>query len=482
MEALQQAEMAAMQNIGADNAGDSFYRYKMPILQAKIEGRGNGIKTNVVNNVDIAKALDRPPTYIIKFFGCELGALTSYDTKTGMSIVNGAHDSKKLAALLEGFIKKYVQCHSCGNPETRIKIRRECIYLQCKACGATSDVDMRHKVNNYILKNPPEEKLSKEEKKLRKQEKERMKGSFEGHKSSKSAKDKEDKKDKKKKDKKKTKEEESKDESHASRDSNEGGPERAASLPIEDTKKPDEDEGDEEGDEEDGVVWHTDTSEDAMKKRAQEQLSEAAAALLTQGNIEAEREEAKQAEMKALVKLGLKPEEVSAVLEVRKLIEDGDTDAVTARLKEVSGKLAVRMQLLTIALLGDSTDRVGTVVKEKAALLQSLATSTKDQLALLIALEYFLGIVAPERVKETTEALNTMYESKVLAEDLIIAWYDRPSAGVQTLGISEEGGKLVRERAKRFVEWLKEAEEDEDEEDEDEDEDDEEDEEEEEEA
>jgi translation initiation factor 5 len=27
-----------------------------------------------------------------------------------------------------------------------------------------SDVDMRHKVNTFILKNPPENKLSKEEK------------------------------------------------------------------------------------------------------------------------------------------------------------------------------------------------------------------------------------------------------------------------------------------------------------------------------
>ena len=77
-------------NIGQDNQGDAFYRYKMPVLQARvgppapesgparpqgrcpaaraptaraaqIEGRGNGIKTNVINNVDIAKALERPP-------------------------------------------------------------------------------------------------------------------------------------------------------------------------------------------------------------------------------------------------------------------------------------------------------------------------------------------------------------------------------------------------------------------------------------
>jgi hypothetical protein len=31
------------------------------LTASQIEGRGNGIKTNIVNNVDIAKALERPP-------------------------------------------------------------------------------------------------------------------------------------------------------------------------------------------------------------------------------------------------------------------------------------------------------------------------------------------------------------------------------------------------------------------------------------
>jgi len=39
---------------------DEFYRYKMPRLIAKVEGRGNGIKTVVVNMRDIAAALGRP--------------------------------------------------------------------------------------------------------------------------------------------------------------------------------------------------------------------------------------------------------------------------------------------------------------------------------------------------------------------------------------------------------------------------------------
>jgi translation initiation factor 2 beta subunit (eIF-2beta)/eIF-5 len=49
--------------------------------KTQIEGRGNGIKTNVVNNVDIAKALERPPDYIVKYYGCELGAQTKFDKK-----------------------------------------------------------------------------------------------------------------------------------------------------------------------------------------------------------------------------------------------------------------------------------------------------------------------------------------------------------------------------------------------------------------
>jgi translation initiation factor 5 len=49
--------------------------------------------------------------------------------------VAGAHDVAKLDALLELFIKKYVQCHACGNPETRIKIRKDMIHLMCKVLG-----------------------------------------------------------------------------------------------------------------------------------------------------------------------------------------------------------------------------------------------------------------------------------------------------------------------------------------------------------
>ena len=61
----------ALVNIGASNASDQFYRYKILRSSQKSKGRGNGIKTNVVNLVDVAKALARP-TYVLKWFGFEL--------------------------------------------------------------------------------------------------------------------------------------------------------------------------------------------------------------------------------------------------------------------------------------------------------------------------------------------------------------------------------------------------------------------------
>ena len=33
---------------------------------------------------------------------------------------------------LQNFIKKYVQCYNCGNPETVVKIKKESIYLNAR--------------------------------------------------------------------------------------------------------------------------------------------------------------------------------------------------------------------------------------------------------------------------------------------------------------------------------------------------------------
>lgn len=59
----------------------------MPKLIAKIEGRGNGIKTVIVNMDLIAKSLARPPAYTTKYFGIELGAQATCDDKLNRYVI-----------------------------------------------------------------------------------------------------------------------------------------------------------------------------------------------------------------------------------------------------------------------------------------------------------------------------------------------------------------------------------------------------------
>lgn len=444
-------------NIGGENAGDAFYRYKMPRLQCKIEGRGNGIKTNVVNNVDIAKALERPPEYVIKYFGTELGAQTKFDKKAGTSIVNGAHDQKKLSEILESFIKKYVQCYGCGNPETVIKIKKENIYLKCKACGFVSTVDPVYKLNTFIIKNPPENKLSKAEKKVKKAEKERLRG-LESEASGASSKD--EKKKSKKKGKKGIKED---------KKSIDGMEESMETVP-------DDIESEEEQEDEDDVVWMTDTSDAAMKKRAEEQLSGATAKMVTQGNIEAERaaqkkREKEEREKKALedkakeMALNDSPDNVHAILKRAVQASPIQMDAVRDAFVGVPGNMPSKVAALYKAMFGDiisggSEQSLCKGFESKASILHEFASDPASQLAQLMALEATIASAPSKMQKEVPLILKFLYEEDIIEEEIIIGWHHKESAA-SVLGVDASLAKQIRISAEPVVRWLEEADTDE---------------------
>ena len=156
---------------------DAFYRYKMERLVTKIEGKGNGIKTVVVNLSSVAVSLARPGSYLIKYFGFELGAQTNIDPPDDRWIINGAHDAAKLQDYLDGFINKFVLCKKCKNPETDVHIKDGHITLDCKACGQRTDVDLRLKLSGFILKNVPKKgKKDKAERKAARKAKQNGKG------------------------------------------------------------------------------------------------------------------------------------------------------------------------------------------------------------------------------------------------------------------------------------------------------------------
>lgn len=132
---------------------DPYYRYRMPVMQIKTEGKGNGIKTVIINLQEIALSLERDPEYIIKFFSFQLGA-GSHKKNT----INGNHQRQVLDAALDVFIEKYVLCCECGNPETIFKRDK----LGCKACGFVQKLPL-DKLISYKLNQEKKSKRSKDQ-------------------------------------------------------------------------------------------------------------------------------------------------------------------------------------------------------------------------------------------------------------------------------------------------------------------------------
>ena len=139
---------------------DPSYRYKMPRLVTKIEGRGNGIKTNIVNMASVASAIKSPASYVTKFFGCELGAQSRWEDATEKSIVNGAHDQQEMQKLLDKFLDKYVLCYKCKLPELDMAVTKGLIHAKCAACGWSGNLDNAHKVSTFIVGHPPDGSLT----------------------------------------------------------------------------------------------------------------------------------------------------------------------------------------------------------------------------------------------------------------------------------------------------------------------------------
>ncbi|XP_076940519.1 eukaryotic translation initiation factor 5-like [Bidens hawaiensis] len=413
----------ALQNIGASNSDDAFYRYKMPKMITKIEGRGNGIKTNIVNMVDVAKALARPASYTTKYFGCELGAQSKFDEKTGVSLVNGSHDTAKLAGLLENFIKKYVQCYGCGNPETEILITKtQMVQLKCAACGFVSYVDMRDKLTSFILKNPPEQKKnSKDKKAMRRAEKERLK---EGEMADKVQ----------KKLTKETVKKTGKDKTLLKKKGNASDEDRVSQAASQAGDK-ENDFGEEDNDD---VQWQTDTSAEAARQRIQKQLSCVTADMVmlsteepAKKNINGNTKKNLADVAKEYLKKGVGPKEMPASL---------------------SGSPQENASAIYEAVLdGVEKGYAKHALKKKNYLAAVVEGEGDSQLLLLKAVEDFCGKSNLTAVKEVALVLKALYDEDILEEEYIVKWYEEGLSG---------GNKssLIWKNAKPFVEWLQSAE------------------------
>ncbi|KAF8939519.1 domain found in IF2B/IF5-domain-containing protein [Dissophora ornata] len=389
-------------NIGGQS-DDAFYRYKMPKLISKIEGKGNGIKTVIPNMSDIARALSRPSTYPTKYFGCELGAQVKCDEKTDRYIVNGAHDATKLQQLLNGFIQKFVLCPSCGNPETDIIVdKTSTIQMYCNACGRRNKGENIHKLATYIVKNPPVNSAYGKKGKGDKADKK-------GKKNGTSTPPEEEEEDQDDEFTKKIKEE-------------------AAAIPDADNYKSAL-----------GDDWSVDTSAEGAAAR----MKELEGGVKTQLTLDDDDEDED----------GENPYELFGIY-----LEE-NSKAPDADILEKAGELNIttKSRAVTVLVQCIFTEDMAREVKTRAPLLRKFVVNEKNQKALLGGMERVL-ITSKTLMLKAPLILKAFYDNDILEEDVILKWGEKPSKKY----VSREEAKDVRTRVEPFLRWLAEAESEED--------------------
>ncbi|KAF8808747.1 translation initiation factor [Phlegmacium glaucopus] len=393
---------------------DKFYRYRMPLLTTKIEGKGNGIKTVIPNMSDVARALSRPPTYTTKFFGCELGAQTSFDEKNDRYIVNGAHNADRLRELLDVFIDKFVLCKSCKNPETELIIlkvnRTEDIIRDCKACGERTGVDMRHKLTTFIVRNPPV----------------------------------------------KIKKGKNKNTGDAAGGVGGGGnPELADESPGDGGAESDDEltkkikAEAKELNSETALAkeeWSADTSPEAVRQRVKALENSLAATVL--GDDDGSDDDANS----PYAQLG------------RWITENEDEDAIAHSLAiyKKAEELGIEKKHKTVLVVVQAlfTENVIGEIEKYTGMLTKMVTSEKHQKSLLGGIERFVGLTHPDLLPMVPKILMVLYQKDLLDEEVVTQW----GTHVSKKYVDKETSKKVRKASEPFLKWLQEADDDDDDE------------------
>jgi len=111
-------------------------RFEIPRAEILIIGR----KVIIQNFMEICDILNRDPKHLLKYLLKELGAPGYLEGR--MAIVHGEHRKRTIDAIIERYVKNYVICPVCGEPDTVLVKEKRMFYLQCQACGAKSSVKM----------------------------------------------------------------------------------------------------------------------------------------------------------------------------------------------------------------------------------------------------------------------------------------------------------------------------------------------------
>jgi len=420
--------MSNTTNIGR-NTADKSYRYKMPKLQTKIEGRGNGIKTVIPNMADIARALQTDPGYPTKFFGIELGAQSKYDTKRDVAIVNGAHQTIDLVTLLDKFIDQFILCPNCRLPEITMEVKPKSgtIKVDCRACGHNSPLKTTHKLSTFIINNPPVPKKASSEK-----------DPANGFVAQKAAPKKGGK---------------------GKKDDSSSGSDQEKEKEKEDRKSEDDDEEEEQppaliSHKTEEVEWFTDASDEAAEKRKAAEMEEIRSSAKVDAILASKAGAGSDSPSEALrqyVNSGVERSAAEVAAELRRLqLARGFND---------QQRLSILLEALIDPTKFDSTkSNPSTQFAKYSKVLAQFSQGKAAALTLIGAIESFLDEPYASKMPPIIKAL---YDSDILTEDQVVSWYESP---VESSPLANKKLALaLRKSIAPIVEWLKNAEEESDE-------------------
>ena len=109
-------------------------RLEVPVAQIIWVGQ----KTIFRNFMEFPKALRRDPEKILFYLNKEL-ASAGYIAGERVIFI-GRKTPSSFQALLDRYVKDYVQCPVCGSPDTRTEKNKKLGFLICEACGAKSSI------------------------------------------------------------------------------------------------------------------------------------------------------------------------------------------------------------------------------------------------------------------------------------------------------------------------------------------------------
>lgn len=107
-------------------------RFEVPVVDSFAQGN----KTIIKNFGEILSKLRREERHLSKFLFKQLA--TPGNVEGGTLILQRKVQSSMLQKKLEDYVKEYVFCKVCGEPDTLLVKDDRITFMKCEACGARS--------------------------------------------------------------------------------------------------------------------------------------------------------------------------------------------------------------------------------------------------------------------------------------------------------------------------------------------------------